>query len=100
MITSQTALAAEETLLERKKYLINIDFPTESIIHLNPMMYEIDTRCDTDPKDPSDGGLAYATEDEAEEYLTERGSLVFNGRGVSNLRTCKLCATLPDYYLA
>jgi hypothetical protein len=100
MITSQSVLSAEQTLLEKKKYLIKVDFTTESIIHLNPMMYELNPRCNTEAGDPDNGGLAYATEEEAEEYLAEPGSLRFDGRTVTNLKTCKYCAELPDYDLA
>lgn len=37
-----------------KKYLINIDFPEVSRIHLNPEMYNIDNRCRTGIKNPID----------------------------------------------
>ena len=100
MITSQQALSGEETLLEKKKYLINVDFTTESIIHLNPMMYELNPRCKTEPGDPDNGGLTYATEEEAEQYLAEPNSLRYDGRAVTNLKTCVHCAELPDYDLA
>lgn len=100
MITSQTSLSTEETLMEKKKYVIDVDFPTVSKIHLNPVMYEINPRCEPTDKDPINGGIVYATEDEVEEYLAVPGALVYDGRKVTNLRTCPLCAKLPDYDLA
>ena len=31
--------------MKEKKYIINIDFNTRSVIHLNPKLFDIDTRC-------------------------------------------------------
>ena len=74
-----------------EKYLINVDFPTESIIHLNPLLYPTDSRCQTGVKMPNDGGIVLATEDEVETYLNRSVSLLFNDKKVGNLRKCKLC---------
>jgi len=82
-----------------KKYLINVDFPERSRIHLNPNLFELDSRCRTGPKNPSDGGAVYASEAEAQRYLALKGSLRFRGRQVTNLQTCKLCSKLSEYGL-
>ncbi len=100
MMTAQEAVAEVSLLGKVKKYMINVDFPTESLIHLNPLVYEIDTRCQPGEKELDDGGIVYATEDEVEEYMAEPRGLIYNGREVTNLRTCKLCARLPDYDLS
>lgn len=77
--------------MKDKKYLINVDFPTESIAHLNPELYTIDRRCQTEIKQRADGGVVYATEEEVEAYLSNRKILTFDGKPVKNLRICKLC---------
>lgn len=74
-----------------KKYLINVDFPTESIIHLNPLIHPTGSRCQTGMKIPSDGGIVLATEDEVITYLNGSATLLFNKKVVGNLRKCKLC---------
>ena len=74
-----------------EKYLINVDFPTESVIHLNPLLYPTDSRCQTGVKMPNDGGIVLATEDEVETYLNGSVSLLFNDKKVGILRKCKLC---------
>jgi len=82
-----------------KKYLIDVDFAERSRIHLNPSLFELDSRCRTDPKKPSDGGTVYASEAEVQRYLALKGSLRFQGKPVTNLQTCKLCSNLPEYGL-
>ena len=74
-----------------EKYLINVDFPTESVIHLNPLLYPTDSRCQTGVKMPNDGGIVLATEDEVKMYLNRSVSLLFNNKKVGILRKCKLC---------
>ena len=74
-----------------EKYLINVDFPTESVIHLNPLLYPTDSRCQTGVKMPNDGGIVLATEDEVRTYLNGSVSLLLDEKKVSNLRKCKLC---------
>ncbi len=75
-----------------EKYIINVDFPTESIIHVNPT-YQTDLRCRARLKKPEDGGLILATEEEIDNYLDGIVSLEFHGRKVNNLRWCKICQT-------
>ena len=82
-----------------RKYLINVDLAERSRIHLNPNLFETDSRCRTGQKIPSDGGAVYASEAEAQRYLALKGSLRFQGRQVTNLQTCKLCSKLPEYGL-
>ena len=78
--------------LVEEKYVINIDFPTESIIHLNPLLYQTDPRCQTGLKRSEHGGLILATEDEVSNYLDGTISvLAFHGKKVTNLRHCKIC---------
>ena len=74
-----------------EKYLINVDFPTESIIHLNPLIHSTDSRCQTGMKIPSDGGIVLATEDEVITYLNGSATLLFDDKKVGNLRKCKIC---------
>ena len=74
-----------------EKYLINVDFPTESIIHLNPLLYPTDSRCQTGVKMPNDGGIVLATKEEVETYLNGSANLLFDDKKVGNLRKCKLC---------
>ena len=74
-----------------KKYLINVDFPTESIIHLNPLIHSTGSSCQTGIKIPSDGGIVLATEDEVITYLNGSATLLFDDKKVGNLRRCKNC---------
>ena len=74
-----------------EKYLVNVDFPTESVIHLNPLLYPTDSRCQTGVKMSNDGGIVLATKEEVETYLNGSVSLLFNEKKVGNLRKCKLC---------
>ena len=78
--------------LVEEKYVINIDFPTESIIHLNPLLHQTDPRCQTGLKKSEHGGLILATEDEVSNYLDGTISVLsFHGKNVTNLRRCKIC---------
>jgi hypothetical protein len=90
----------EQMTSVRKKYLINVDFSTVSRIHLNPLWFRIDTRCEVGPKITKDSGPAYASREEAEWFSKQQGSLVYRGREVTNVEVCKLCAALPGYDLA
>ena len=74
-----------------EKYLINVDFPTESIIHLNPLIHPTGSRCRTGMKIPSDGGVVLATEDEVKTYLNGSATLLFDDKKVGILRKCNLC---------
>ena len=74
-----------------EKYLINVDFPTESLIHLNPLFMPTGSRCQTGMKIPSDGGKILATEDEVITYLNGSATLLFDDKKVGNLRKCKIC---------
>lgn len=81
------------------KYLINVDFPEISRIHLNPENHDIDTRCQPGIKNPRDGGIVYATEEEAASYLRHEDILTFDGKAVENLQKCKLCSSKLEYNL-
>jgi hypothetical protein len=76
-----------------EKYLINVDFPAESIIHLNPLLYQTNPSCKTGLKNPEHGGLMLATAEEVSNYLDGIISLEFHGKKVTNLRRCKICQT-------
>jgi len=78
----------------RKKYLINVDFPDTSRVHLNPLYYN-SMWCQLDEdKIRRDGGKIEVTKEEAEAYLTGREPLMFNGRNVKvdKLEPCKNCS--------
>ena len=75
-----------------EKYLINVDFPAESIVHLNPLLYQTNPSCKTGLKNPEHGGLILATAEEVSNYLDGTISvLAFHGKKVTNLRHCKIC---------
>ena len=75
-----------------EKYLINVDFPAESIVHLNPLLYQTNPSCKTGLKNPEHGGLILATAEEVSNYLDGTISVLsFNGKNVTNLRLCKIC---------
>ncbi len=76
-----------------KKYLINIDFPEKSRVHLNPFYYN-DMWCQLDKdKKIEDGGKIEVTREEAIEYLSGKKPLIFNNRKVTNLIRCKNCSS-------
>ena len=79
--------------MTNEKYLINVDFPDESIVHLNPLLYQTSSNCKTGVKNPEHGGLILATEGEVSNYLDGKTSLEFHGKKVTNLRRCKICQT-------
>jgi hypothetical protein len=85
--------------MNEKKYLINIDFPAVSRIHLNPNLYEIDQRCMTGPKNPEHGSAILTTEEEARQYLNHQRVLSFNSKPVTNLRICDLCSQNENFNL-
>ena len=75
-----------------KKYLINVDFPTTSRVHLNPNFFGgMWCRLDEDKK-VEDGGKVYATSEEARNYLNNKKTLYFKGKEVKNLTTCLNCS--------
>ena len=82
-----------------EKYLINVDFPTESLIHLNPLFMPTGARCQTGMKQLRDGGKILATEDEVITYLNGSATLLFNDKKVGNLRKCKICMKIFLYKL-
>lgn len=82
-----------------KKYVINVDFPEPSLIHLNPRLFHVDSRCRTGPNVSAGGGMVYASAEEAQHYLDSEGSLLFNGKKVTNLRICMLCSKIPEFQL-
>ena len=55
--------------MTNEKYLIYVDFPDESIVHLNPLLYQTSSNCKTGVKNPEHGGLILATEEEVSNYL-------------------------------
>lgn len=76
----------------KKKYVINVDFPTISRVHLNPYYFG-DMWCRLDEeKMRRDGGKVYVTGEEARGYLSGEEILFFDGRPVRNLRICKNCS--------
>ena len=79
--------------MTNEKYLINVDFPAESIVHLNPLLYQTSSNCKTGVKNPEHGGLILATEEEVSNYLDGTANLEFHGKKVTNLRRCKICQT-------
>ena len=79
--------------MTNEKYLINVDFPDESIVHLNPLLYQTSSNCKTGVKNQEHGGLILATEEEISNYLDGTASLEFHGKKVTNLRRCKICQT-------
>ena len=79
--------------MTNEKYLINVDFPDESIVHLNPLLYQTSSNCKTGVKNPEHGGLILATEEEVSNYLDGTTNLEFHGKKVTNLRRCKICQT-------
>ena len=79
--------------MTNEKYLINVDFPDESIVHLNPLLYQTSSNCKTGVKNPEHGGVILATEEEVNNYLDGTASLEFHGKKVTNLRRCKICQT-------
>lgn len=81
------------------KYLINVDFPEVSRVHLNPDKYDIDSRCRTRPKNPDVGGSLLVTEEEASRYLRHESMLTFHNKPVKNLQKCKLCSIKSEYHL-
>lgn len=75
-----------------KKYVINVDFPTKSVLHLNPDFFN-DNWCRlNEDKKQKDGGKVYLSKDEAIDYLTGKKTLCFNGKIVSNLCVCENCS--------
>ena len=77
----------------RKKYVINVDFPDKSRVHLNALYYG-GSWCQLDKdKKTADGGKIEVTREEAIEYLSGRKTLIFNGRKVTNLTACKNCSS-------
>lgn len=88
-----------KALMSEAKYLINVDFPEISRIHLNPEMYDIDNRCRTGSKNVSDGGTVIVTEEEAASYLRNERVLMFQNQPVNNLQKCVLCSSKPEYNL-
>ena len=76
-----------------EKYLINVDFPAESIVHLNPLLYQTSSNCKTGIKNPEHGGLMLVTDEEVSNHLDGIVSLKFHGKKITNLRRCKICRT-------
>jgi len=76
----------------KKKYVINVDFPTTSRVHLNPFYFN-DMWCRlNEDKMRKDGGKVYVTDEEAVRYLKGESTLVFDGKPVKNLQKCLNCS--------
>jgi hypothetical protein len=76
----------------KKKYVINVDFPTTSRVHLNPLYFD-DMWCRLDEeKMRKDGGKVYVTAEEASKYLKGEETLLFDGKPVTNLTKCMNCS--------
>jgi hypothetical protein len=75
-----------------KRYVINVDFATESKVHLNPNHFgKIWCRLNEEKK-PEDGGKLYVDAKEALEYLEGKRILIFNGKRVKKLSQCINCS--------
>jgi len=79
-------------MVVEKKYVINVDFPTTSRVHLNPnclggMWCRLD-----EEKMRKDGGKVYVTTEEARNYLNNKETLYFDGKAVKNLARCLNCS--------
>ena len=78
-----------------EKYLINVDFPAESIVHLNPLLYQTNPSCKTGLKNPEHGGLILATAEEVSNYLdgiVRRQNMKLRCTGCANIYCFeKLC---------
>ena len=75
-----------------KKYLINVDFLTDSRVHLNPNYFGgMWCRLDEDKK-ITDEGKVYATSKEARNYLNNKKTLYFKGKEVKDLTICLNCS--------
>lgn len=85
--------------MERKKYIINIDFNTRSVIHLNPKLFDVDSRCIVKEKIKAHGGWEEYSEEEVILFLEQKRKLFFKGRSASELTVCKLCSKLEEYTL-
>ena len=91
---------------QSKKYLINVDFSTKSVIHLNPPISQNCTRAygrelgrgdSGGAKLSKEGGLRLATEAEARAYITREDKLLWNGKEVKNLTRCGNCTRSTAY---
>lgn len=80
-----------------KKYVINVDFPTTSRIHLNSDNFSVSKRCIKREKKEKNGGWVEYSESEIRVFLEDKKQLFFGNRLVKNLTTCSICAKLPQY---
>ena len=77
---------------KKKKYVINVDFPTTSRVHLNPYYFDsMWCRLDEE-KYRIHGGKVYATSEEARNFLNNKETLYFDGKAVRNLTRCLNCS--------
>ena len=77
---------------KKKKYVINIDFPTTSRVHLNPLYFD-NMWCRLDEeKMRKDGGKVYVNAEEARKYLSREKTLFFDRKRVTNLERCLNCS--------
>jgi len=78
--------------MAEKKYVINVDFPTTSRVHLNPRYFG-DMWCKlNEEKMRKDGGKIYVTAGEARKYLSGEKTLFFDRKPVTNLERCLNCS--------
>ena len=77
---------------KKRKYVINVDFPTTSRVHLNPYYFDsMWCRLDEE-KMRKDGGKVFVTLEEARKYLNREETLFFDGKPVTNLSRCLNCS--------
>lgn len=77
---------------KKKGYVINVDFPTKSRLHLNPLYFD-SMWCGLDQeKYVEHGGKIYVTTEEARSFLSGKETLFFKGKPVRNLERCKNCS--------
>lgn len=76
----------------KKKYVVNVDFPTTSKVHLNPHYFDSMWCRLNEEKKRKDGGKVYMTREEARKYLDEVELLFFDGKPVTHLAKCRNCS--------
>lgn len=74
-----------------KRLIVNVDHPTESLIHLDGRYHEVDRRCLEQQKDHEDGEWRRVEEQEVNELLSGERLLLIGKRVVRRIRWCKIC---------
>lgn len=83
---------------DNQKYIINVNFRTGSIIHLNSQKHKVDQRC-VRRESKRFRYWVLTFEDEVKSYLKKIKPLFFEEKEVTNLRKCKLCSQIKEYGL-